>query len=224
MDFVQHFFCCWKKSALSKNTGQFWQCLNINLFQQGFWQPSFCRKHHLWSLCCDGRTKVGFRCSPGTEKRKCRDRSMFIDPSFSRHSLSSRKTMTRIITLVPPSQQRLHKSQFLQKLSCQKSYWDQARLSSLVNKQVAQIWTDLFTGYLLLPDRGQFLSLLSSWVSFGQDKISRIKIMLVGIPIIFPKRAYKLSLLGRYSMQVVPIGWGLANLCYVQNFTDVTLV
>ena len=30
-----------------------------------------------------------------------------------------------------------HKSQFLQKLSCPKLYWDQARLSSLVNKQVA---------------------------------------------------------------------------------------
>ena len=27
-------------------------------------------------------------------------------------------------------------SQFLQKPSCQKPYWDQARLSSLVNKQV----------------------------------------------------------------------------------------
>ena len=30
----------------------------------------------------------------------------------------------------------LHKSQFLQKLSCQKPYWDHARLSSLVNKHV----------------------------------------------------------------------------------------
>ena len=29
----------------------------------------------------------------------------------------------------------LHKSNFLQKLSCQKPYWDHARLSSLVNKQ-----------------------------------------------------------------------------------------
>ena len=30
----------------------------------------------------------------------------------------------------------LYKSKFLQELSCQKPYWDQARLSSLVDKQV----------------------------------------------------------------------------------------
>ena len=36
------------------------------------------------------------------------------------------------------SQQRLHKLRFLQKLGCQKSCWDQARLSSLVNKQVGR--------------------------------------------------------------------------------------
>ena len=35
-----------------------------------------------------------------------------------------------------PSQQRLHKLQFLQKQGCQKLYWDQARLPSLANKQV----------------------------------------------------------------------------------------
>ena len=45
--------------------------------------------------------------------------------------------MQRSPTIVSPSQQRLHKSQFLQKLSCQKPCWDQARLSGLVNKQVA---------------------------------------------------------------------------------------
>ena len=44
--------------------------------------------------------------------------------------------MKRNTTLFPPSKQMLHKSQFLQKLTCQKPYWDQARLSSLVNKQV----------------------------------------------------------------------------------------
>ena len=47
------------------------------------------------------------------------------------------KAMPSIPTLFPPSQQRLHKSQFLHKMSCQKPCWDQARLSSLVNKQVA---------------------------------------------------------------------------------------
>ena len=41
-------------------------------------------------------------------------------------------------SLFPPSKQRVHKSQFLQKLSCQKPYWDQARLSSLVNKLVVE--------------------------------------------------------------------------------------
>ena len=51
-------------------------------------------------------------------------------------TLSSRKTMQRSINLVPPSQQRLHKQQFLHKLNRQKPYWVQARLSSLVNKQV----------------------------------------------------------------------------------------
>ena len=35
-----------------------------------------------------------------------------------------------------PLKQRLHKSQILPTLSFQKPYWDQARLSSLVNKQV----------------------------------------------------------------------------------------
>ena len=40
-------------------------------------------------------------------------------------------------TSVFPSQQSLHKLRFLQKLGCQKPCWDQARLSSVVNKQVA---------------------------------------------------------------------------------------
>ena len=45
--------------------------------------------------------------------------------------------MKRSTTLFPLQYQRHHKFQFLQKLSCQKPYWDQGRLSSLVNKQVA---------------------------------------------------------------------------------------
>ena len=40
-------------------------------------------------------------------------------------------------TLVLPSKQRFHKLRFLPKLGCQKPCWDQARLSSLVNKEVA---------------------------------------------------------------------------------------
>ena len=46
------------------------------------------------------------------------------------------QAMQRNPTLVLPSEQRLHKLQFLQELGCQKPCWDQARLSSLVNKQV----------------------------------------------------------------------------------------
>ena len=55
----------------------------------------------------------------------------------------------RVQPYFPPSKQRLHKSQLLQKLSCQKPYWDQARLSSLVKKtQVDWILiTALFTLY-----------------------------------------------------------------------------
>ena len=49
-----------------------------------------------------------------------------------------RKAMKITATLFPQSQQRLNKSQFVQKLSCQKPYRDQARLSSLVNTQVDQ--------------------------------------------------------------------------------------
>ena len=37
--------------------------------------------------------------------------------------------------LLLPSQQRLYKLPFLKKLGCQTPCWDQARLSSLVNKQ-----------------------------------------------------------------------------------------
>ena len=46
------------------------------------------------------------------------------------------QAMQRNPTVVLPSQQRLHELCFLQKMGCQKPCWDQARLSSLVNKQV----------------------------------------------------------------------------------------
>ena len=48
----------------------------------------------------------------------------YVIPIFSEHSL------------FPPSKQSLHNSQLLQKLSCQKPCWDEARLFSLVNEQV----------------------------------------------------------------------------------------
>ena len=49
-------------------------------------------------------------------------------------------------TLVLPSQQRLHKLGFLQKLVCQKPYWD---FSSLVNKQVGEMNASL--PHLVIP-------------------------------------------------------------------------
>ena len=80
---------------------------------------------------------MGFLCIASMEK------------SFSTHSLSFRKAMRRSTTLFPLSKQGLYESQFLQKLSCQKPYWDQARLSSLVNKQVAVI-EELRSGMIFL--------------------------------------------------------------------------
>ena len=53
------------------------------------------------------------------------------------HSGFSVNAIKRTPPCFPPSKQRVHKSHFLQKLSCQKPYWDKARLSSLVDKQAA---------------------------------------------------------------------------------------
>ena len=55
-----------------------------------------------------------------------------------RLSRSSIQAMQRSTTPIFLPQQRLHKSTVLQKLGCQKPCWDQARLSSLVNKQVGR--------------------------------------------------------------------------------------
>ena len=46
--------------------------------QQGFWQPIFCRKHNLWTLCFDGRTKVKCLCIASMEKRKVETSPFFI--------------------------------------------------------------------------------------------------------------------------------------------------
>ena len=101
--------------------------------QQGFWLLSFCRNCSLWSVCCYGGTRLMLCCFD------CRDE--IVDQpnpqSFSTLSHSSKQAMQNTPTLDPPSQQRVHKLQFQQELSCQKPWWDQARLSSLVNKQVA---------------------------------------------------------------------------------------
>ena len=47
-----------------------------------------------------------------------------------------RASIEEKLHLISPSQKRLQKLRFLQKLGCQKPYWDQTGLSSLVNEQV----------------------------------------------------------------------------------------
>ena len=78
-----------------------------------------------------------FTCITFMEKGKGEPSKLVILQSLSKHFLSSRKSMKRTTTIYPPSKQRLHREHFLQKRGCQKPCWDQARLSSLVNKQVA---------------------------------------------------------------------------------------
>ena len=57
---------------------------------------------------------------------------VFIEQSLA-------QLVLRSTTLFPLSKQTLHKSQFLEKLDCQKPYWDQARLSSLVAPGFARV-------------------------------------------------------------------------------------
>ena len=92
--------------------------------QQGFWQLSLCTNCDLWSLCFDGGNSVVLLCIAFLEERE------------NYLHFFSYPCKQSIGTLVLPSQQRLNKLCFLQKLACQKPCWDQARLSSLVNKQV----------------------------------------------------------------------------------------
>ena len=64
------------------------------------------------------------------------------DVDWSYHCFSFfKQALQRNTTSLLPSQQRLHKLHFLQKLGCQKPCWDQAKLSSKVNKQVG-LWKE----------------------------------------------------------------------------------
>ena len=68
------------------------------------------------------------------KKKKVETSPFFILPIFSTFPcLQESNAVNHHFSL---SKQWLPKSQFLQKLSCQKPYWEQARLSSLVYKQV----------------------------------------------------------------------------------------
>ena len=104
--------------------------------KQGFWHPSFFRKHNLWSLCCVVRTKVGFLCLACMEKGKSVDMRILHPSNLFYRFPFLQESNEGSTTLCCPLKQSLHKSQFLEKLSCQKPYLDQARLSSLVNKEV----------------------------------------------------------------------------------------
>ena len=53
---------------------------NLAWSQQGFWQPSFCRKQNLWSLCCYGRTEGVFLCIDCMASRKSEEK--FLLPNF----------------------------------------------------------------------------------------------------------------------------------------------
>ena len=51
--------------------------------QQGFWQPSFCRKRNLWRLYFDLRTKVKFLCIATINKKRREETSPFFILSAS---------------------------------------------------------------------------------------------------------------------------------------------
>ena len=62
------------------------------------------------------------------EKKKSEDKSILHSSSFPIFPLLSRKVVQRSTTQFPLKKQMLHKLLLLQKLGCQKPYWDQARL------------------------------------------------------------------------------------------------
>ena len=109
---------------------------------QGFWLPSFCRKLYLWSLCCDAGTSVELFCITGLEEGESVDNLGSMD--LSTLCFSSRQL--RHISPTPLHWFLHHNKgfinlQFMQNMSCQTPCWDQARLSSLVNKQVKLLLT-----------------------------------------------------------------------------------
>ena len=70
------------------------------------------------------------------EKKKIEDKSISHSSNIPILPLSSRNAVKSCANKLPPPKQRLHKLRFLQKVGSQKLFWDQARLSSLVNKPV----------------------------------------------------------------------------------------
>ena len=75
-------------------------------------------------------------CIAFLEERECEEKRGRMKKGPVSSFFSSMQAMQRNPTGVLPSQQRLYELRFLQKLGYQKPCWDQARLSSLVSKQV----------------------------------------------------------------------------------------
>ena len=69
--------------------------------QQGFWQPRFCRKRNLWSLCFDARTKIKLLFIASMEKKKSEDKYILHPSSFPIHPFSSMKAVQRSTTQFP---------------------------------------------------------------------------------------------------------------------------
>ena len=137
LDFKLH-TCIETHWALFRTICLFTRLESLAWFQQGFWHPSLYRKCKLWSLCCDGWNRGGLLFIAFLEERECvekivRMKDGLVSTFFSMKVLKSNSTSVHL------SQQRLQKWCFLQKLGIQKPCLDQARLSSLVNKQVGAV-------------------------------------------------------------------------------------
>ena len=83
------------------------------------------------------QTRLGLLSIACLEGRENFDKYILLSISTLTPFLQESIAMKKIPNLVHPSQKRLHNLQFHQKLGCQKLFWDQARLSRLVNKQFA---------------------------------------------------------------------------------------
>ena len=104
------------------------------------------RRPKRFCLCCDKGNNVRLLCLACLEERNS-------VPSFSALSLSCRQAMQRSSNLLTPSKQNLHYSTVSAGTELSETLlgqWDQARLSSLVNKQVAQTLPDAAAGFLWL--------------------------------------------------------------------------
>ena len=103
--------------------------------QQGFWQP-MAESIFNEAFVVMGQLKWGLSALLAWINGKVKTSPSVILPSSSTLSIFS---IYKQFTLFPPSKPRLHKSQFLQKLSCQNPYCDLAILPSLVNKKVDKL-------------------------------------------------------------------------------------